>query len=337
MKVMHIITKSEIGGAQTWVRDQIFLFEKDYKHVLVTNKDGWLTQEVFELATVHTVKGIESFFSLFSFIKIFKIIFTESPDLIISSSANAGVIARVCSLFFKNTRVIYVSHGWSCIYNKSKFSKFFIFVERILSYLTNIIICVSDKDYLDAQKIIGIKKEKLLVIRNAIFPRVLSDHEHSNPLRALFVGRLNYPKRPDLLLDSIVDNKNVILDIVGDGALNLEKYKSQSNVRFLGAISNFDKYHEYDIFVLISDSEGLPMSALEAASSGLPLILSDVGGCPELISGNGLLVSNNVTSIKSAIDDISNNYSLFKRNAMSNVESTNIYNVKHKYKLVYNK
>ncbi|WFN98160.1 glycosyltransferase [Edwardsiella ictaluri] len=32
------------------------------------------------------------------------------------------------------------------------------------------------------------------------------------------------------------------------------------------------------LFALCSDSEGLPMSALEAGSAGVPMLLSDVGG-----------------------------------------------------------
>lgn len=43
MNVLHVITKSEVGGAQTWVRDQIKLFKDDFNHFIVTNEPGWLT------------------------------------------------------------------------------------------------------------------------------------------------------------------------------------------------------------------------------------------------------------------------------------------------------
>ena len=55
------------------------------------------------------------------------------------------------------------------------------------------------------------------------------------------------------------------------------------------------------VFSLISDSEGLPLSALEAMSSELPIILSDVGGCFELIDENGILVKNNVNEMTQII------------------------------------
>ncbi|WP_137593636.1 glycosyltransferase, partial [Escherichia coli] len=64
-------------------------------------------------------------------------------------------------------------------------------------------------------------------------------------------------------------------------------------------------------FVLTSDSEGLPMSALEAASAGLPMLLSDVGGCSELIDNlnpNGILYNNEIESICEAIKKLIRDY-----------------------------
>ncbi|EED7773108.1 glycosyl transferase, partial [Salmonella enterica subsp. houtenae] len=42
--VAFIITKSEIGGAQTWVNEIAKLIEKDCKVFLITSEYGWLTQ-----------------------------------------------------------------------------------------------------------------------------------------------------------------------------------------------------------------------------------------------------------------------------------------------------
>ena len=79
------------------------------------------------------------------------------------------------------------------------------------------------------------------------------------------------------------------------------------NVMLLGEIKSFDAFYDYDVFMLISDSEGLPISAIEAMSAGLPLILSNVGGCPELIKNNGVLVDNNIAAIVNAVKNISDN------------------------------
>lgn len=88
------------------------------------------------------------------------------------------------------------------------------------------------------------------------------------------------------------------LQIVGDGSyrLKLEGYVKQENleknVTFTGTVSNVENiYEKADVFVLVSRSEGLPMSVLEAMASGLPVITTDVGGLPDVVKRNGILVS----------------------------------------------
>ena len=66
-----------------------------------------------------------------------------------------------------------------------------------------------------------------------------------------------------------------------------------------------DLLHEYTIFVLPSHGEGLPKSALEAAASGMPLILSSASGCKECIfeNKNGLLIEiMNEDNLKDAME-----------------------------------
>ncbi|HCQ6865898.1 TPA: glycosyltransferase, partial [Escherichia coli] len=108
------------------------------------------------------------------------------------------------------------------------------------------------------------------------------------------------------------------LYVVGGGG-ELESLRKQfsdcENIHFLGEINNFNNYHEYDVFSLISDSEGLPMSGLEAHTAAIPLLLSNVGGCFELIEGNGLLVDNTECDIESKLDKIFDDYMYYSEQA----------------------
>lgn len=303
--VAFIITKSEVGGAQTWVRDQTTLFKNDFKQIIITNREGWLSGNN-NADKIYFVKEIESKFSIIALFKILKILIKEQADIVISSSANAGLYARLSKMFYKH-RSVYVSHGWSCIYNGGKLKSVFIGVEKLLSYLADVILCVSDKDADNAKNIIGISDKKIKIIRNAVYPKKEKSLKKDDTLKLLFVGRLAHPKRLDLLIEAVNKVDGVVLTVVGDGP-NRNLYRQNKNVEFLGEIKNFNEFYKYDAFALISDSEGLPMSALEAASAGLPLLLSNVGGCSELIKDNGLLVDNTVEDIVNAIDNIKLKY-----------------------------
>ena len=65
----------------------------------------------------------------------------------------------------------------------------------------------------------------------------------------------------------------------------------------IGKVANVSKYlQESDVYVITSKYEGLPLSMLEAISSGLPIISSNVGGIKDVITEglNGYLYDLNL-------------------------------------------
>lgn len=118
------------------------------------------------------------------------------------------------------------------------------------------------------------------------------------PPTALFVGRLDRPKRVDLLLDAWARaGSHARLRLVGDGPLRGElEERSRAlglrGVEFLGTRDDVVALlREADLFVLPSDLEGMPNALLEAMSCGLACVASAVGAVPELLGdGAGLCV-----------------------------------------------
>ncbi len=120
-----------------------------------------------------------------------------------------------------------------------------------------------------------------------------------------FVGRLIYAKGVQDLISAFAKIQDtapeVKLLIVGDGPYraNLENLAHQtdcaSSIFFLGQKNQdevIDVLSATDIFVNPSYSEGLGISVMEAASVGLPIIATDVGGTREIITTDktGILV-----------------------------------------------
>jgi len=54
-----------------------------------------------------------------------------------------------------------------------------------------------------------------------------------------------------------------------------------SNLEFVGAVDTFNYYRKLDLVVMTSKSEGLPYALLEAMANGIPVVATNVGGCPE--------------------------------------------------------
>lgn len=105
----------------------------------------------------------------------------------------------------------------------------------------------------------------------------------------------------DLLVESPDIAKNLRLRIVGGGSQKLELEKLARNlgirnaVDFVGPVLHAlvpAELAKMDIFVALSRSESFGVAAIEAGAAGLPVLVSDAGGLPEVVLNNktGLVV-----------------------------------------------
>ena len=169
----------------------------------------------------------------------------------------------------------------------------------------------------ETMKSLGITEDKIVILRNAVdterfkpFKNMELRHKYGigeNEILILFVGYLDTFKGIFELVNAFYEinkrNKNVKLMMVGTGPKKDELKKEVSKlslndfVIFTGKISSFEMHKYYqaaDIFTLPSYGEGggPPLVVLEAMSCGIPVVVTDVGGIPEIIEDgiNGFVV-----------------------------------------------
>lgn len=137
-------------------------------------------------------------------------------------------------------------------------------------------------------------------------------------------------KRIDKIIDALdilSKNNNQLLvrwTHIGSGVIEkkIKNYLNQKKVvfsfNFIGDIKNKDVFKFYqnnniDLFINTSESEGVPVSIMEAMSCHIPVIAPNVGGISDIVENNynGILLSENctVSEIVAALTD----FSFFKR------------------------
>ncbi|RJP20681.1 MAG: glycosyltransferase family 1 protein [Candidatus Abyssobacteria bacterium SURF_5] len=181
-------------------------------------------------------------------------------------------------------------------------------------FLTEKIVVVSNdmKDRLKQRK----WARKLICIHNGIDPEKVKPTVSREQMKNLLgiVGddyvigvacRLVPIKRLDILLQTMrflqQKHKEVLLLIAGDGPL-LSQLKRQAQllgiekrVRFLGFRTDiYDVMSTFDVFVMTSDHEGVPMGLLEAVALGIRVVAPAVGGIPEVVNDHTAVLLENL-------------------------------------------
>lgn len=127
--------------------------------------------------------------------------------------------------------------------------------------------------------------------------------EAPSPLTVIHVGGMyDGRKGQDLLLEAVARCRNEDRDVrcvlVGGGPMrdDLERQAARLGIdgacRFVGNVPEdevFDRLDGADLFVLPSESEGLPRSLIEAMARGLPALATPVGGVPEVLPEEALV------------------------------------------------
>jgi glycosyltransferase involved in cell wall biosynthesis len=181
----------------------------------------------------------------------------------------------------------------------------------------------------------GVRRDRVVVVPNGVGP---SFYRHpdprpsraaAEPLRLLFVGRLDAQKNVIRLLEAMTHvTAPVDLVLVGEGEQRdlIEEHLQTLDlrtVRLVGAQAGADLvawYRWADAFVLPSDKEGMPLVLLEAMASGLAIISTDVPGSREVLDGVGLLADPVPEALGEAIQRVATDPELRAKLACASAE-----------------
>jgi glycosyltransferase involved in cell wall biosynthesis len=328
-KILQVSTRHNVGGISKLIIE--LLGDSNFEQVYATgrcenNEKEYSLQLTSPAADTYTFERIRSLKRSIHFtddvlalLALIKIIRKERPDIIHTHMSKAGLLGRIAALVsLRKIRIVHSYHGHVLDgYFNKLFTKIVVNLEKILGRFTHAFVFDGGNTQIEVNNY-GIKPKKVQqVILPGLIKKVLDNRQNranNESLQILVVARIERVKRIDLILSvarSLMTNHPLLpfdVTIVGDGELrkSLEDLCKREllPIKFIGWTDTVGKYYqEADILLSTSDSEGTPLTFMEAASYGCPIISTNVGSVVDLIDDGhtGILCTNNPIEIASEI------------------------------------
>ena len=227
-------------------------------------------------------------------------------------SSKAGAIGR--AIFSgRKYKLFYTPHGYSFLMEDISKPKRRIFklVEKILGKKNCTTIACGQGEWEQSKTVTskstfisnGINLNKI----NSIIDSV--EHKDAGRFVVYTVGRIDHQKNPKLFNEIAERMPEIKFVWIGDGDLRGELVSP--NIEVTGWVDNREvikKALEYNVFLLTSKYEGLPISLLESMYMKKVCIVSDVVGNRDVIEhGHSGYTCNNADEFISAITEVQNN------------------------------
>jgi glycosyltransferase involved in cell wall biosynthesis len=321
VRVLHIIPGLKIGGAETLLYNWLKHSKRGGMkyHVICLSTPDYYSNPIQSLGIPVTHLGLQknegSFLAPF---KVLKEVYKLRPHIIHSHCVFGHYrifpLIKVYSLLtlskYRNIQLVHTIHG-SFTFHKKKIYWYESLLNKInvaqvavgrkvrehhrslYNNKTNIQVIPNGIPTKNAQRIKSSQFDYKIVTVANLVPNI-KGYEIS--IQAIQKLSLTFPK--------------ITYHIFGEGELrhyieDFVKRHHLEDIIYLHGHSHSvaEKLSEMDIYLLPSTTEGMPLSLLEAISSGLPIISTKVGDIPNLLSEqNAILVEpNQVDSIVEAL------------------------------------
>lgn len=298
-KILFYISSLSKGGAERVLTNLAdFLKDQNYKVVIVTNIRA---KGEYEISSVilrrvieeETTTGSGRFQTIRRRIQTLRTIYKEeAPDLVISFMGKANLTAMLATAFTKIPVILSVRAEPALEYPTFFTRK----LANLLFARSAGVICQTE----DAKRFFSEKvQKKTVILPNSIKGSFIRpSFTGIRKEEIVTVGRLDENKNHAMLIRAFAnihkEFPKIILKIIGNGedyhkleAL-ISSMKLEKNVFLMGEQEQIENLlYEAKVFVLCSNSEGMPNSLMEAMALGVPSISTD---CP--CGGPGMLIED---------------------------------------------
>ena len=310
------------GGIQTFVRRIKKFYGKNV--VLLTNKNK--DEKIYSVDDVIEIGSLNIIFRVINRLLKDRI----RKYLVMKQLKKINPKIVICNLpyelemikDFKCEKKILVQHFNFKIFSKDR-NRIKELKEELSCY-----VALSPYDKEIIQKGFEISEEKMKIIRHTCEMEILKDRKKKNK-KLIMVARLdNKFKRFDLAIKAMKKLPEFTLDIYANRAngekeltmlKNIVKENDINNVHFMGSTNKVqEKLDESGIFIMTSDSEGYPISTIEAMRRGLPIVLRNTfDSAQDIVIDNGILLEKkwNEDKFVEAVKKIYDNYEYYSENS----------------------
>lgn len=308
MKILHVITTLDIGGAERLMVDLLPLLQRDGNQVDLLLFNGVDTPFKNELIRkgihIHQLscwKGIKNHYEVYNPANIFRLRkYLDDYDIVHThNTACQFYVALAVALFNSNSMLVTTEHN---TYNCRRSQKWFKLIDKWMYNQYSAIVCISEQTRRNLCEYLGDLKS-IRTIQNGVnisrFLKSVADISKRSNYLISMIAAFRKQKDHETLIRAVSRlPQNYKLQFAGrdfDGKVPALKQMCvdlgiQERVDFLGARSDVPELLEKsDVVVMSSHWEGFGLAAVEAMASGRPLIASDVGGLRDVVHGAGVL------------------------------------------------
>ena len=322
MKILQIHNKYNLYGGEDFVVNEekknlennghkVYQFFKDNKEITTTlNLLNFLIKKIFKLHFFEYKKiksiildnkiEVVHFHNIFPQITDDYFIFIKSLNIpIVMTLHNYRINCingsffrknKICEICIKKPKILSIQK--KCFQNsyiKSMFNFFLISRRKFRFNFHNYIdrFIVFSEFHKNIYITMGIPENKIYIKSNFINDQIYNVRQNRNS-NFLFIGRTDIAKGIDSILDFWIKNHEFSIDIVGQDTSNLQKkYLLYKNIKFYGhqasiKVKSFLNTSKILIFPSLWH-EGFPITIIQAAESGIPILASNKGILPEII------------------------------------------------------